>query len=101
MGVGKLFEPRDPATNDLVLDYAYGIKNDNYNFWHGIDDIDTVGTFQYTTGGNLAFTNWEVGQPGNVPNHHCVHSTPRGVTWKGKWDNYICDTKYSSICELI
>ena len=96
---GKLFEPRDLATNDLVTNYAKGIKN--AVFFLGINDIDIEGTFQYATGGNLVFTNWEVGQPDNVPGHSCVQNTPRVEPWKGKWDDYICDTKFSSICELI
>ena len=99
MDTGKLFEPRDLATNDLVVDYAYKIINNQ--FWIGIDDIDTEGTFQYTTGGNLVFTNWEVGQPDNLPGYNCVQCTPRVGQWKGKWNDYICDTKMSSICELI
>ena len=99
MDIGKLFEPRDLATNDLVLDFAYGIRNDNYNFWHGIDDIDTVGTFQYTTGGNLVFTNWDVGNPDNYGGaQDCGTVRADG---NGKWDDIECDTKYSSICEII
>ena len=61
---GKLFEPRDLATNDLVIDYARGITNNV--FWLGIDDIDVEGTFQYATGGNLVFT--------NPPNHPPTYS---------------------------
>ena len=99
MDTGKLFEPRDLTTNNLVVDYAYGIRNDR--FWIGIDDIDTEGTFQYTTGGNIVFTNWEVGQPVNIPGHDCVQSMPKVEPWTGKWDDYICDNKRSSICELI
>ena len=45
---GKLFEPRDLATNDLVTNYAKGITN--AIFYLGINDIDIEGTFQYTTG---------------------------------------------------
>ena len=61
---GKLFEPRDLATNDAVIDYAQGIRN--HQFWLGINDIDIEGTFQYATGGNLVFTNWDAGQPDNA-----------------------------------
>ena len=40
---GKLFEPRNLATNDLVTNYAKGIKN--AVFFLGINDIDIEGTF--------------------------------------------------------
>ena len=96
---GKLFEPSDLAINNLVTNYAYGIRNNR--FWLGINEIvDIEGTFQYATGGNLVFTNWEVGQPDNVPGNDCVQSMPISEPWKGKWDDYSCDTKRSSICEM-
>ena len=98
---GKLFEPRDLATNDLVIDYAQGIRNTR--FWLGINDIDIEGTFQYATGGNLVFTNWEASQPDNQHGaQDCVYSgSPLNSGILGKWDDFNCNTKYSSICEMI
>ena len=95
--IGKLFEPRDLATNDLVIDYARGITNSV--FWLGIDDIDNEGTFQYATGGNLVFTNWEGGQPDNSGGAQNCGIT-RIVHIK-KWDDFQCDFKFVSICEMI
>ena len=97
---GKLFEPRDLATNNLVFDYALRIINSN-QFWFGINDIDIEGTFQYATGGNLVFTNWFGGQPDNYAGaQDCVYS---GINkgHDGKWDDYTCNTKFFSICEII
>ena len=94
---GKLFEPRDLATNDLVTNYAKGIKN--AVFFLGINDIDIEGTFQYTTGGNLVFTNWQVGQPDNYGG-----AQDCGMIWYAsgwKWDDVQCDSKQASICEII
>ena len=89
---GKLFEPRDLATNNLVHIYAQGIINVSY--WLGIDDIDVEGTFQYATGGNLVFTNWRSGAPDNYYNQDCVY------IYAG-WDDDNCPTKHASICEMI
>ena len=93
---GKLFEPRDLATNNLVIEYAQGIT---YNVFIGIDDIDVEGTFQYATGGDLVFTNWRSGAPDDYGgNQDCgMFWAPSG--WK--WDDENCNTKYSSICEMI
>ena len=93
---GKLFEPRDLATNNLVTDYAYGITNTH--FWFGINDIDIEGTFQYATGGNLSFTNWRSGQPDNYGGAQNCARTFDIIT---QWDDYNCDIKFASICEII
>ena len=96
---GKLFEPRDLATNNLVTNYAYGIRNNR--FWLGINEIVIEDTFQYATGGNLVFTNWEAGQPDNYAGvQDCVLN--RGdIGILENWDDFNCNTKYFSICEMI
>ena len=98
---GKLFEPRDLATNNLVTDYARGITNTD--FWFGINDIDIDGTFQYATGGNLVFTNWAGGQPdnsGGAQNCGIIGYGP--LPYKdGKWDDIQCYPNHASICEMI
>ena len=94
---GKLFEPRDLATNNLVTDYAHGIKNTK--LWFGINDIDIEGTFQYATGGNLVFTNWRSGQPDNYGGaQNCAQTFPLIIT---QWADINCDIKFASICEII
>ena len=91
---GKLFEPRDLATNNLVNDYAQGIISPP--FWLGINDIDIEGTFQYATGGNLVFTNWGVGRPDNYGGaQDCVY------IYLKQWDDDNCENKHASICEMI
>ena len=85
--VGKLYEPKDKATHDLVirayngivhrgalqgsggypplhykLDWPKLIPRFGEWLWLGINDKSTEGQFQYsTTGGNLLFTNWRAG----------------------------------------
>ena len=95
---GKLFEPRDLATNNLVNDYARGIISPQAQMlWLGINDIDIEGTFQYATGGNLAFTHWLGGQPDDYGGaQDCVDSRILG-----NWDDVQCDQIYASICEMI
>ena len=66
--VGKLYEPKDKATHDLVIRAYNGIVHSAYRgafgnwLWLGINDKSSEGQFQYsTTGGNLLFSNWRTG----------------------------------------
>ena len=97
--IGKLFEPRDLVTNNLVTTYAHGLKV--FEFWLGINDIEIEGTFQYATGGNLVFTNWHSGQPDNqygIQNCVMTGSVYTSIT---EWDDQECDLLLHSICEII
>ena len=56
---GRLFEPRDETTHNLVLAAALGISLQHY--WLGINDTLSEGQFQYLSGGHLTFSNWKQG----------------------------------------
>ena len=56
---GRLFEPRDEATHNSVHAAAVAISSQDY--WLGINDTLSEGQFQYISGGNLSFSNWEPG----------------------------------------
>ena len=56
---GRLFEPRDETTHNSVLAAALGISSQTY--WIGINDTLSEGQFQYLSGGNLTFSNWDAG----------------------------------------
>ena len=56
---GRLFEPRDKTTHNSVLAAALGISSQTY--WLGINDTLLEGQFQYLSGSNLTFSNWNTG----------------------------------------
>ena len=56
---GRLFEPRDETTHTSVVAAALGISSQIY--WLGINDTLSEGQFQYLSGGNLTFSNWQSG----------------------------------------
>ena len=58
-GNGKLFEPRDKDTHDSVVAAAQGISLQTY--WFGISDTLIEDQFQYLSGGDLTFLNWNTG----------------------------------------
>ena len=93
---GKLFEPRNPVTDDQIINFAKRTISSSTTWLHiGINDIATEGTWQYATGGDLVYTNWAFGfdQSGN---EDC------GETWHGTtWNDSTCEGKQPSICEMI
>jgi hypothetical protein len=64
---GRLFEPRDETTHNSVLAAALGILSQAY--WLGINDSLSEGQFQYISGGDLTFSNWNQGMLITI---HCV-----------------------------
>ena len=56
---GRLFEPRDETTHTSVVAAALEISSQIY--WLGINDTLSEGQFQYLSGGNLTFSNWNLG----------------------------------------
>lgn len=101
---GKLFEPRDSSTNDQVIETAKITHSSStwysgeLNFYIGINDLATEGTFQYATGGDLNYTNWSNGEPNNSGNEDCVQTRWDHGT---KWNDISCAEEHSSICEMI
>ena len=94
---GRLFEPRDSTTNYQVIESAKMISQST-KFWIGINDLGTEGTFQYTTGGDLAYTNWANGEPNNANSdgEDCVETYSDAT-----WNDQHCTDQIPSICEMI
>ena len=76
--VGRLYEPKDRATHELVINAANGVA---FGGWLllGIIDKSSEGQFQYlTTGGNLLFTNWKTGQYFHLADFSCFSGQNSG-----------------------
>ena len=97
---GKLFEPRNPVTDDQIINFAKRMISSSTTWLHiGINDIATEGTWQYAIGGDLAYTNWGNGQPSNGG----ANGEDCGETWNSgtTWNDGLCSHKQASICEMI
>ena len=96
---GKLFEPRNPATDDQVINFAKRMILPSTTRLHiGINDLATEGKWQYATGGDLVYTNWGSGEPSNGGGN----GEDCGETWHGTtWNDSTCEGKQPSICEMI
>nr|XP_033798851.1 mannose-binding protein-like [Geotrypetes seraphini] len=77
------------ALQEMVLKY-------NKQAFLGITDIQIEGTFQYSTGEEITYSNWNVNEPNNVNgNEECV-----ALRSDGKWYDIICTNKMLLICEF-
>ena len=105
---GKLFEPRDRSTNDQVIQFAKNKVSPNASVMPvgtplhiGINDIATEGTWQYATGGDLVYTNWD----NNLSDHSTIvngGALDCGVTWTNTtWNDGYCNKPRASICEMV
>ena len=66
---GRLFEPKDSETDNLVMRVAFARLDSDYA-WLGIHDITSEGNFSYNSGGALEYTNWIRILPTELPS--CV-----------------------------
>ena len=70
---GKLLEPKDEITNDVIKDVAIHHLDGPWEtivtwgwFWLGIDDIDQEGEFKYASDMSpILWSNWNLNQPDN------------------------------------
>ena len=67
------------------------------NFWIGLNDIHTEGSFIWTNNGPKRHTNWNGGEPSNSYYKDCVEMVPYGSA--GKWNVAYCSKIQGYICE--
>lgn len=67
------------------------------DWWIGLNDLETEGTFKWASGEPVTYTRWASGEPNNLNNEDCVQLYPDG-TWNDKtctspWYRYICEAE--------
>ena len=111
-GMGsKLFEPRDFPSNAFVTSEAKAIRMSQ--FWIGIRDVQTEGTFRYDSNAErITWNNWNSGQPNNEGGEDCTivtvtqYSNSNGngkidvnSSEAGQWWDTKCDFRKAFVCE--
>ena len=106
----KLFEPKDLPSNDFVTTEAKarGVSQ----FWIGIHDIQTEGTFRYDSNNeSITWSNWNEGQPNdNGGGEDCTTVGVTQITWAsgdqnidsshvGQWWDQQCHYLKAFVCE--
>jgi hypothetical protein len=77
------------ATEQTLLQSVIGA-----DAWIGFSDSATEGSFAWTNGEALNYSNWDSGQPDNAGEEDCGR-----VKLGGKWDDTSCTASHRSICE--
>ena len=75
------------------LQLVGGIGND---FWIGLNDIATEGTFVWSSGQTPGFTNWADGEPNNFSGGEDCAAYDEG---NSQWNDVTCATNVRAICE--
>ena len=98
-GMGKIFEPKTLAINEKIHKIAVD-DFAKYWYWVGVNDIQSEGTWLYTSDGSpIPFSApWGSGYGSQRTSHNCILFT--NYEQIGKWGDYSCTTDaYDSICE--
>ncbi|XP_044131110.1 pulmonary surfactant-associated protein A-like isoform X2 [Bufo gargarizans] len=89
---GQLATPRNSEENNAILNIAQ-----NYNLFPflGITDIQTEGTFRYSDGNSITYSNWNIREPNQKGEEDCVE-----MQLDGKWNDRRCEEKRLNVCEF-
>lgn len=64
-------------------------------YWIGLNDINHKGTYTWSHGNKVEYTDWFLGEPNLLSSDSCVAMLFKDA----KWRDYQCDIKGKSICE--
>ncbi|XP_056423932.1 pulmonary surfactant-associated protein D-like [Hyla sarda] len=92
MAGAQLASPQNSDENQAVLAIRtqYGVSP-----FLGINDIMTEGTFRYSNGEVISYTNWAPNEPNQSGAENCVE-----MYETGKWNDRSCGEKRLVICEF-
>uniref|UniRef100_A0A671FUV8 C-type lectin domain-containing protein n=2 Tax=Rhinolophus ferrumequinum TaxID=59479 RepID=A0A671FUV8_RHIFE len=82
--------PKNAEENKAIQDVA---KDDAFL---GITAEVTEGTFEYVTGGRLAYSNWKKSEPNDYDSKEDCVSLPK----EGPWNEVSCSSSYLAVCEF-
>ncbi len=92
---GHLIAIHDLKTHDFLKDEAFAIADDDW--WIGLSDTKTEGTFAWTNASKLDFEKWAGGEPNNAGDEDCAHLAP----WAGgDWNDMFCAQVRPYICAV-
>ena len=96
--MGKMFEPKTLAINEKIHKIAVDDFQNNY-YWVGVNDIQSEGTWVYTSDGSpIKFNHPWLSSSYFSTGNKCVLLNDYNKI--GKWGAYSCTNAFYSICEL-
>ena len=89
------------ASIHSLLENAFLMQSYNYaDSWIGLNDIQTEGTFQWTDGTKVDYTNFYQGEPDNKNNQDCVRFPNQDNPTAAEWDDEHCESDRHFICKM-
>jgi hypothetical protein len=84
---GELARIEDSVENDEVAAYAESIYSAaaTLEYWVGLNDLSTEGSYAWPDGGPVSFTDWAPGEPNDVGGEDCVQ-----VEFSRGWNDMPC-----------
>lgn len=92
---GHLISIHTQAVQDFLVSEAFAIQGGDW--WVGLNDLKTEGTFVWTDGTKLDYLHWNGGEPNNAGEEDCANLTQGGG---GQWNDLACDAARPYICKL-
>ena len=98
---GKLAEPKNKQINDAYATEANKVFGNGKEYWFGITDRNSEGTWKYVSSGQtVPFTNWQPGQPNQVYDDDCVYLGHSSANHVGNWFDHPPKNQHFFVCEL-
>ena len=99
---GKLFEPKTLTINKAVADVGLEVSSNGWAYI-GVDDIDTEGTFTYTSTLDSPITiqnpQWLKNHGAKGTSNNCIALNFHTSSNHAVWHDSACTTNRESVCE--
>nr|QNH72454.1 toxin candidate TRINITY_DN20653_c5_g3_i1.p1 [Ceriantheomorphe brasiliensis] len=82
------------AQQQAFIDNQLKCLNNDIKFWIGANDKANEGTFVWSDGSTMSYTNWAAGEPNDNTNEDCVEILTKTFQWNDQQcsdiNGYIC-----------
>ncbi len=85
---GHLATINNSAENNWVFDNFASFDNQHY-LWIGLNDVDQIDTWTWTSGQPVTYTNWGINEPDNPGVEDWVEMSAPQFDGPGLWNNYV------------
>merc|ERR1719399_2425893 len=102
---GDLATISDAAENAEVQRIWQAAGSDRGEFWIGLTDVESEGTWVWVSGTAVSYTNWASGEPNNYRgvDENCVGMVSNRSKWiigRNRWNDWPCSHQFPYICEF-
>jgi hypothetical protein len=96
-GVGGALVTIDNAIENVWLRYLSSLTND---FWIGLNDRTTEGTFVWQSGATSAYRSWDAGEPNDFGVGSGTENCAAYEIGTGVWNDIDCNSNVRALCEI-